>query len=563
MKIKKLNKNLINKIAAGEVVDGPYSVIKELLENSIDAKASSIIIELQNAGMDLIRVIDNGTGMKKDDLMLAFERYATSKIDKIGDLENISSLGFRGEALPSIASISEIEAYSRTKDDKVGQTIKLKNGKIMDKHPRGGSIGTNITVKNIFYNVPARKKFMKSQRSESLKISEYLQNFFLSYPNIMFKVIKNGKENIFLEPASLKQRFLQLFHGVKNEDLIDIIFERDGIMIKGIVSNTVSYKKNKKRIFISVNGRIIKDNLLTYYFRAPYESFLMKGQFPQGIINMTLEPQLLDVNVHPRKTEVKFLYPTQIRNTIFTSIYEELKNFIQISGNNILDVEHVDFEVKHLGKQGEFEFSRGEKKEFRETVATDISRESFDKTIEIKGKIFSYINTIFNTYILLSSKDNFILMDQHAADERVLFEKIESAYKTGKILSQELLFPLKLDTALDKHHLEFLEKIGFSINTKNDTIEAVPVWLNERKQKEKVDEIISSIIDEKHDFMDWIKQIACKSAVKGGRTLPFPLIKSIIISLFQCKNPTQCPHGRPTYLIFSQNDLEKMFKRKV
>ncbi|MCD6579215.1 DNA mismatch repair endonuclease MutL [bacterium] len=563
MKIKKLNKNLINKIAAGEVVDGPYSVIKELLENSIDAKASSIIVELQNAGMDLIRVIDNGTGMKKDDLMLAFERYATSKIDKIGDLENISSLGFRGEALPSIASISEIEAYSRTKDDKVGQTIKLKNGKIMDKHPRGGSIGTNITVKNIFYNVPARKKFMKSQRSESLKISEYLQNFFLSYPNIMFKVIKNGKENIFLEPASLKQRFLQLFHGVKNEDLIDIIFERDGIMIKGIVSNTVSYKKNKKRIFISVNGRIIKDNLLTYYFRAPYESFLMKGQFPQGIINMTLEPQLLDVNVHPRKTEVKFLYPTQIRNTIFTSIYEELKNFIQISGNNILDVEHVDFEVKHLGKQGEFEFSRGEKKEFRETVATDISRESFDKTIEIKGKIFSYINTIFNTYILLSSKDNFILMDQHAADERVLFEKIESAYKTGKILSQELLFPLKLDTALDKHHLEFLEKIGFSINTKNDTIEAVPVWLNERKQKEKVDEIISSIIDEKHDFMDWIKQIACKSAVKGGRTLPFPLIKSIIISLFQCKNPTQCPHGRPTYLIFSQNDLEKMFKRKV
>lgn len=561
MKIKMLNKNLINKIAAGEVVDGPYSVIKELLENSIDASATNIIIELQNSGLDLIRVIDNGIGMNKSNLKLAFKRYATSKIDKIEDLDNITSLGFRGEALPSIASVCEIEAYSRSENEQTGYMIKLRNGKIIDEHPRGGNVGTNITVKNIFYNVPARKKFLKSPRSEYLKILEYLQSFFLSYPNIMFKLIKDGKENIFLESSSLRQRFLRIFGDVKETDLMDINYEADGINIKGVVSTIAAYKKNRKRIFISVNGRIIKDSLLTYYFSSPYESFLMKGQFPQGMINIKIDAKLIDVNVHPRKTEVKFLFPSQIRNAIFASIYEELKNYIQVNGNNFVNVEHVDFEVKNSGEQGKFEFSHGEKKEFTEFNPENINK--FNRTINIEGKEFTYIETLFGTYVLLVSNKIFMIIDQHAADERVLFEKIENAYKMGKILSQELLFPLRIDASLNEHHIEFLEKIGFSINRKNMTFEAIPVWLNEREQKEKVDEIISSILTEKHDFMDWIKQIACKSAVKGGKVLPFPLIKSIITSLFKCNNPRQCPHGRPTYLTFTQDKFEKMFKRKI
>jgi DNA mismatch repair protein MutL len=562
VKIKKLDKNLINKIAAGEVVERPASVVKELIENSIDADATSIILEITGGGDRLIRIIDNGSGMEKDDLRLAFERYATSKISTIEDLFKINSLGFRGEALPSIASVSDIDIYSKVAKNKEGYYLKLEKGNIIEEYQRGGPTGTNITIKNLFANIPVRKKFLKSENAEYLEIMNVVKNFVLFYPTIQFRLLHNGKEIKTYVSAPIINRFIMLYKDVKKEELIEINYEKDGFKISGIISRPFAYRKNKSRIYISVNGRFLKDFKLIYYFTAPYGQFLMKGQFPEGVLEIKMEPEFLDVNVHPRKTEVKFLSPSTVRNNVFEAIFNGLQSntdaFSYNSGNDEeVKIEQIELNIKKRGKQGNFEFTKSEKGEYSASLSGRISEHN---EIKFRDKDYIYIGTLFQTYILLKSESKMLLIDQHAADERVIFEKIEEDINEKIKLSQELLFPIELQFSLENHQLEFLEDIGFAI--KENKIEAIPTWLNMRHTKEEIDRILCDLVKEKYDFMDWIKQLACKSAVKGGQKLPFKLIKEIIESLSKCKNPYQCPHGRPTVIEWTKGNIEKLFKRK-
>ncbi len=554
MKIKKLQAALINKIAAGEVVERPASVLKELLENSIDAGADSISIHIEEGGTRLIRVVDNGEGMVPDDMNSAFTRYATSKIKSLEDLDAIHTLGFRGEALPSIASVSRIGIFSKTHSSETGHYIEMDGGNIIDQHERGGPSGTNISVKELFFNVPGRKKFLKSSRSEYLEILDHFYSFALMYPEIRFRFFNEGIEKWSFPPSSLAERLALLFKDVTAKDLLEIRHEGEqGMSLTGVVSKPRIFRKNKKRLYVSMNGRMLRDQKLIYYLTSAYEPYMMKGTFPVGIINLTVPPSHVDVNVHPRKTEVRFLTAALVRDLIFYGVSSALKDEVEV----FTPESTVSFSSTSPGSvQSSLDFSVSPSGINGQTPA-----HIPHQRIELFGVPVSLIGRIKDTYLIFKGQDELYLMDQHAADERVLFEKISKEMKRSVKLSQELLIPFELDRILADHHIKFLANAGFDISDDGDRITAVPPWLALRFPLDGIGALLESLEEENFSFMDWVKDLACKSAVKGGDDLSFELISEILKDLCLCENPYQCPHGRPTLIKFSSKDLDKMFKR--
>lgn len=612
--IKILDDTTINKIAAGEIIERPASVVKELVENSIDAGATSITIEIKGYGKNYIRVTDNGTGIESDDLELAFMRHTTSKINKIEDLEKIKSLGFRGEALASISAVSQVKVITKTDNNLIGNQIILHGGKIINKEEVGCPKGTTIIVTNLFYNTPVRAKFLKSESKETSKVNDIIYKLALSNPNISFKYIKDDKV-IFKTRGSGNEEDIiyNLFGRNFLNSLIKIDFKSYNYLIKGFISEPSFTRGNRSHQYFFVNNRYIKSNLLSKTIESAYGTLLPQNRFPVIIFYLFIPPHEIDVNIHPTKTEVRFKNEKEICDIIYNAIKNTLKkkdltphidiynknNKFEIQTNfiNTLDTKDNYYSSSSnilMNKLDEIGYEKLIKREEKEGFSSSINNESLgnkrvnnDSLIkenfeefkqETPLKNLQIIGTLFSTYILAEDKFNSVLyiIDQHAAHERIMFEKLKKQLENQIIISQQMLVPEIINLTFNEYkkvelNLELFNKLGFTIESfgKNSVVlRSVPVVFNKPNAKE----LFLDILDNLDDFdnkpesnyelrLEKIMKLACTSSIKAGDKIDEMEISNLIIELSKTENPYTCPHGRPTIIKLTKLDLEKKFKR--
>ena len=612
--IKILDKATADKIAAGEVVDRPVSAVKELIENSIDALAGSITVEIEKGGKSYIRVTDNGNGIPADEIETAFLRHATSKITKIEDLDFIGTLGFRGEALPSIAAVSRVELISKTRDAETGRRVVIEGGNIVDNGPVGCEDGTTIIVRDLFYNTPARLKFMKSDNAESRQIIDLVSQLAMAYPNIKFKLI-NNKNVLFSTRGTCKREdnILTIYGKVTGRDLIFFNSGSSFMEMEGYVSDPgVSFPTRKQQIFF-VNGRVVQSPVISRAVAKAYEERLFKGRFPVAFLFIMIDPARIDVNVHPNKREIKFHDEEQVAEFIKDSVKDALlskESIPQIKAKDIFtrkeepDVTHVKKDekqedmrsylsqiradetadmVKETTDASAFTEDRGESVKGGKDVAGEIPEEDEHdapaETVEAEAKPaldisdITLIDTIFDTYILAKDSENFYMIDQHAAHERIFFEKFLKEYRNSEKATQQVMIPLMIDIPAavknsDVPVAEALGKLGFEAEEFGPVtyrITGIPAFMD----LDEAERLIRDFIDEAPEA-DWyqneeqflkIATRACKSAIKGhDRTSPEER-QQLLLDLSRCDNPYSCPHGRPTFIKMSQYQIEKLFKR--
>ena len=560
-KVIKLNDNLINQIAAGEVVDNPSSVVKELLENSIDAKSKKIQVYIKNGGKKSILVIDDGCGMHKNDLINAFDRFATSKIENQKDLENIKTLGFRGEALPSISSVSKITIKSKQSNYE-GHKLEIHGGTQIDLRPDSIHKGTSILVENLFYNIPARLKFLKNDNSEYQKILKLFKVFSLSNPEISFDFFNNDKKVYSFPSSDLKSRILNLYGGDFKKSLIQVNFKIDKYTITGFVGNLSLVRKRRGNQFTFINGRYIINSLINQTVYNTYDSLLQRGEFPFYLLNIAIDNNLIDINVHPKKTEIKFKNEMQIQHVIKKSISKSLKNSIKVIPSMFVPRENFNNQIMDLP--------------FNNNISNDVTDEKIDKmftdsTLSLQENVKVW--QIHNKYIITEISSGLILIDQHVAHERILYEKALKSLEGDGLNSQKIMFPITLNydpedfsSLLDI--IPYLNKIGFDIREFGENsiiIEGSPPELSNGKEKDVISEILDNYIEHKllnSSFIDYMAATySCKAAIKAGDKLDDSECISLIDKLFATKHPYYCPHGRPIIINLSISDLDKRFER--
>ena len=562
-KILKLNDNLINQIAAGEVVDNPASVIKELIENSIDAKSKNIKVFIEDGGKKSILIVDDGHGMHKEDMVNAFERFATSKIENNKDLENINTLGFRGEALPSISSVSKTTIKSKDSSNN-GHLLEIDAGKIINSKPDSINNGTSIHVKNLFFNVPARLKFLKKDTTEYRKILFLFKVFALSNPKISFSLFNESKEIYNLQSTDLKSRIVDIYGNEYKDSLIEIDFKQDNFIITGFAGNLSLVKKRRGNQFTFINGRFILNPLVNQTVYNSYDSLIERGEFPFFLINIKLKNSFIDINVHPKKTEIKFKNEMQIQHVVKKSIVKALKNKIKMIPNLYTPKENYDSQVIGL--------PFGENKNFNSDITKDKVDKMFnDSSIDLTNDIKVW--QIHNKYILTEISSGLIVIDQHVAHERILYEMAKKSLETGSLNSQKIMFPITLKYSPEDFSnlldiLPYLNKIGFDIREFGENsviIEGSPSELSNGKEKEVINDILDNYIEHKQlnsSFVDYMAATySCKAAIKAGDKLDESECINLIDKLFSTKHPYYCPHGRPIIINLSINDLDKRFER--
>ncbi len=648
--IKQLDNNTINKIAAGEVIESPKSIVKELVENSIDAKADEIIIEIKNGGKKYIRITDNGTGIKKDEIESAFLRHYTSKINTADDLENLHTLGFRGEALASIAAVAKVEIISRTADDISGTRLVIEGGKTVVKEDIGCPIGTTIIVTDLFYNVPARLKFLKSDSTESSAINEIVVNLSLCSNNISFKYMNNGG-TVFKTPKS--DNLLNVISSLYDKDLvrslIELDYEGEFIKVTGYTTNLNYHRGNRKYQLLFVNNRFIKHKRANYFIEAAYHTLLPKDKYPACFIKIEIDTSLIDVNVHPAKTEIRIKDEEKVLNELKYAIYKALRGvnlvkevrsetvvkspasinkfnekllFYEESNNNYFsitndyksnlndnnekdsikvidytgeqtsytDIKNTDFinklsEVEYINNKVEFENATNIQESIKEVEALKFAENldiigSTEKTEEINDKTtisqLKVIGMLFNTYILCESTltNEFYMIDQHAAHERINYEMYLKQIENRSIVLQELLIPEVITMSYEDYYLatsnkEFFDKIGIPIESfgNNDIIiSSVPLIFVDMNVKELFLTMLDSIKEvRKNSSLDVemrkIIKNACVKSVKAGDNLHSMEIKKLLEDLSNADSPYTCPHGRPTIIKMTKYEVERMFER--
>ena len=562
-KVIKLNDNLINQIAAGEVVDNPASVIKELIENSIDANSKNIKIYIEQGGKKSILLVDDGDGMHKEDLVNAFERFATSKIENENDLENINTLGFRGEALPSISSVSQILIKSKNNSN-TGHLLEINGGKISNSKPDSISSGTTIHVKNLFYNVPARLKFLKNDTKEYQKILILFKVFSLSNPEISFSLYNNKKEIYNLPSSDLKSRIINIYGVEYKGSLIEVDFEQDNFKITGFIGNLSLVKKRRGNQYSFINRRYIINPLINQTVYNSYDSLIDRGEFPFYLLNIKLENSFIDINVHPKKTEIKFKNEMQIQHIVKKSVVKSLKNKLKVIPNLYRPTENYNSQII------DFPFNESN------NINSDISKEKVDKmfiddTINILNDIKVW--QIHNKYILTEISSGLIIIDQHVAHERILYEMAKKSLEGDGLNSQKIMFPITLNYSPEDFNnlldiLPYLNKIGFDIREFGDhavIIEGSPPELSNGKEKEVINDILDNFIEHKQlnsSFIDYMAATySCKAAIKAGDKLDETECINLIDKLFSTQHPYYCPHGRPIIINLTINDLDKRFER--
>ncbi|MCF7741153.1 MAG: DNA mismatch repair endonuclease MutL [Candidatus Marinimicrobia bacterium] len=622
--IKILSDKLTNKIAAGEVVQRPASLVKELVENSLDAGASEIIVRIKNGGKTLCEVTDDGQGMDKDDLLLAFERYATSKISTVQDLSNIRSLGFRGEALASIAAVAKVDALSTKEGSDTGHILRIRGGKFLDVKPAPPKPGSQISVRNLFYNVPARRKFLKSKNVEFRHIVKIMRKFSLIHPNIRFKLVHNGREVFNLKSENLKNRIVHLFSSEYKDNLIRIDSARGSWELSGYLGNLNLVRARRKgQQFLYVNGRSITDKYMSHAILSGYSSLVSRGEFPFYCLQLRIPPEEVDVNVHPSKMEVKFTYRKKlyrfIKDTIkrsVSSLKEDLPDFGSLSPQEY----YSEPKVKKPGQQQAPQQEKGEQNQKQATNQPMQSDKKIDhqqpqKPLQTKkdskqtnipmhfthkvdsqkwterAERFSKkreqdqqtdqesyqpdvkVFQVHKKYIISQIESGIVIIDQHVAHERILFEEALKSMKKGGGSAQQLLFPQVVELSVDDYSvlldiLPYLEKMGFRAKKfgKNTVaVEAVPAGMrigDEGKAMKKIIDHYREYGTKETDIQEKVAAAyACKAAIKAGDPLEEEEMRNLVDRLFATENPLYCPHGRPVVVNLTLKELDKRFER--
>ncbi|KYO64458.1 DNA mismatch repair endonuclease MutL [Thermovenabulum gondwanense] len=599
-KIKVLSEDVAQKIAAGEVIERPASVVKELIENSIDANAKNILIEIKDGGKKLIKVLDDGQGIASEDVLLAFERHATSKISKLDDIFAVKTLGFRGEALPSIASVSRVTMITRTKEENIGTKCIVTGGKVEYFDEALSKEGCTIIVEDLFFNTPARLKFLKSSSKESAYISEIISKYALGHPEISFKLIIDGRE-IFTTSGNgnIKEVFAKIYDFEEAKNLIEVEKHYGILKIKAYLLPPQFSRNNRSYEIFFVNGRYIKDKNLSLFLEKGYSPFLPAGKFPVAIIFINIDESYVDVNVHPSKTEIKFKDEYKIYEALLLMIKEALRGDVLIPkekisiNKNFIKEERIDFlnnpavenKINSINREYFCNFEdKIEKKvnevnqyikEFSEFYSTAeiIKNEVVNKSLskETSTNNFKVIGQIFNTYIIFVDDNNLYILDQHAAHERILYEMYLTYSKCFVI--QELVVPhvLKLthsEMEFFKDAIDIFKKNGFDLDIFDNNsiiIRAIPFTFGIPKDPSYIKEILDELREENFpkDKNKIAASLACHAAIKADEILSIEEMNKLIKMLFETENPYNCPHGRPTIISFSLYELEKKFKRVI
>jgi len=584
-RIKVLPLEIINQIAAGEVVERPASIVKELLENALDSGANEIILVLENSGLDAITVIDNGSGMNSLEVNTALLQHATSKISTTKDLEHITSLGFRGEALASISSIAEISIHTYDAKDKP-ITIHSTGGKTSLSTGPGRNRGTTVKVNRIFMNVPARRKFLKSETTEYKYILETFLNIVLAYPQVSFSLVKNEK-TIYQLPVctGLQNRFLQIYKDIKASELIPVQYDDPQLQISGWIASPGLVKQRINWQYLFINGRGIRNPLINKAIREGYGTVLMKDMIPSFLMDFKIDPTLVDVNVHPRKLEVRFSDPGRIYLAVKRAVEHVLEKSLQ---HNLQEQFHgQDLTLpsrlsavklpSRMPATSEFEL----KPKFHSvTQGIEFTRQLLQDNAEINRLALGTAMQVFDTYIIISKDDKLLLIDQHAADERVNFERLSRQFAGNESqATQNLLIPEAITLSINeiekiRENLDLLKTLGFGfseITASKAVINEIPLLLVDGDLKSTFLEILQDLDSSAGtESSRWtaisnkvIATLACHGSIRAGKRLSANELEKLVSDLFQCQLPYSCPHGRPIIWELTRTEIEKQFKRKL
>lgn len=557
-KIVLLDDLTINQIAAGEVIERPANVVKELTENSIDAGAKNITIEIRNGGKTFIKITDDGKGIAPDDMEIAIERHATSKIRSIEDLDDCYTMGFRGEALASIASISKLTIISKTKDDLFGNKLIVKAGDIIDEEQIGAPTGTTMIVEDLFFNTPVRYKFLKQDSTEFKYIKDLVQKMAIANLDVSFKLINNNSI-VFTSSGSgkIEDIVYNLYGKEIKENIVSVNYNEDGIEITGVVGNTLIARDNRKDQIIFLNNRNIKNPIITNSADQAFKGSTGIGKYGFFILNLNMPADYYDINVHPTKMEVRF----KDEDKIYKSVYHAIKNAMlnkEFLGNNeiVEKEEYIDDEYNFLTNKT---FDNGSRN-------FDIIKRETARKIEYK-----YIGIIFKTYIIIEINNELYMIDQHAGHERILYEQIKENYKTHlQNNSQMMLIPdiinlTHKEIKFVQENLELIRNTGFDIELfGSDSVKINGIPNLEYKVNSKnifldiLDEMITNERSSNKDVEErFIATVACKAAVKAHMDLSREEVDNLIQGLLQLQNPYTCPHGRPTTIKITKEEIEK------
>ena len=582
-KIQVMDEILANKIAAGEVVEKTMNVVKELVENSIDAESNEITIKLIDSGVKEIEVSDNGIGMDEEDAKMAFQRHATSKLKNLDDLFYIESLGFRGEALPSIASVSNIRL--KTSDGKIGTLLTLSGGKDLKVERSDLQKGTTITVSDLFYNTPVRLKYLKNLYVELANIVEYLNKMAFSYPNIKFTLINNDKVLLKTDGNGDLLKVIYEIYGIDiTKKMIPIEGENDDYYVHGYISYPEVTKGNRNSITTLVNGRVIKNNELNKCIVDCYHTYIHKDRYPIIILNIDVDPILVDINIHPTKMDIKFSKMDSLLKLISNSIDDRLKTLTLIPEANVRtstsfnevynQIKHNDEEDEKIVKKVSSNYEEI-KLDFEVHEEKDVQLENDEKEEKVaRINKMNVIGNVFMTYILCYNEDGFYLVDQHAAAERINYEKYMKEFLEGGKTIIDLLTPIKIELSKDnylriKDRLYILDELGISCEEFGEgtfLVRSHPDWINADNSSKEINNIFELICQKgefsKEKFIDTtIMSIACHNSVKAHEYLSTGDMQWIVDNVRYCDNPFTCPHGRPTIITYTRDELDKMFKR--
>ena len=622
-KIKRLPELIANKIAAGEVVERPVSVVKELLENAIDANSTRIRIDIEKGGTQLIRISDNGSGMHRDNALLSLERHATSKIVSDVDLFSIKTLGFRGEALPSIAAISKMVMVTRPQDCEIGTEIQVEGGKVMQVNDAGAPSGTFISVKDLFFNTPARKKYMKCNRTEIAHIIDYLSNVAVGFPSIHFKLFHNAKTvKNWPQTKRLSDRIANVMGDDLYKKLYPIEYKNDHVSIKGYVASPETSRKSSSHV-IFVNDRVVTDRFIHHAILEGYRGKLMRGHYPIVVLFLTVPFEDVDVNVHPAKLTVRFVNQGSIYQAIVQAVQNGLAKINRNPWNSKTEnqsipepIHHNDNQnsPKHLHqndsqkipkpthndgqnvnvthKKNPYAFPEYKQDPKKNTLQEELFLpanytdppallQSNENKMNHENRIdygsLQIVGQLQKTYIICENHQSMILIDQHAAHERVVYERLKKALLSQKLPVQRLLVPETIEltykqSLIFETMIQDLQKIGFDIEhfgQNTFVIQSVPDILTGKDIKPLIHEIAESLPDIKNTapieqaIDECLILMACHSAIRAGQKLSLTEINALLKSLDRCEYPLQCPHGRPTSIQWYQTEIEKKFKRIV
>lgn len=603
-KIRQLDDVLANKIAAGEVIERPANVVKELVENSIDANSTKIDVIIEEGGLNLIQIIDNGEGMVKEDALLSFSRHATSKIKDDQDLFCIKTLGFRGEAIPSIASISSFEL--KTSTGEMGTTVTYEYGRFIECNDSDSKKGTNIKVEKLFQNVPARLKYIKSTNAEFAHIQTYLERLSLSHPHIAFMLVHNGRTIYKTNGNGNLLEVISNIYGLNvAKAMIPVDFEDDEFHITGFISKIDVNRASKNHLVTMVNSRVVKNKVSVNSINDAYRRYLADKRYPIAIINIEIDPYLVDVNVHPSKLEVRFSKENKLRELVYKGVNEALAkvNLTYDAGAEykkpkfVLDLEQPSFDLNYETRQEEqtqitkdslsdleaMSFNKAKEDDFsfvkeisdeyiipdKQVIETKVeSREKMmKKKLFVKGQIHG-------TYIICEDETGMYIVDQHAGQERINYEYFLDKYQHLDLSMRDLLIPITLEYPLSEFLIieerkQLLASVGINLEVFGNSgyvIKQLPLWMQNIDEQLFIEDMMTQLLsDNKIDVIKLqdhaIATLSCKASLKANTHLSVEGMQNIIDNLMRCDNPYVCPHGRPTIIYYSTYEIEKLFKR--